>query len=494
MELFHTCLKFCAQNNINSDRLPKKLSNLIDNLSDPKSRDREIILFRFKLSFAINPDLLFNYFYDDKEIILKFFKIRHYALRYFNETSLSLIQDIDIVKLLLSHNICCYYRLSEYSYEIRDDEEIVLYFIKKNSNNFIYASERLRKLKKIAEAAVLSPFGDGIFLLPNIFKDDYQIAYLSVIKNVDNFEFVSLRLRHDKMFLLDCIKNVEDSTSWFDNTIDLDYTSKELQNDSDVLIAVLRHEYNMSEDYNDVLYSVLRHHGNNISEFSDMIDFEKYRTLDIVEKDGFDLKDVSDKMKDDYDVAIAAVSNYGEGIQYLSARLQNNFDVAYAAVKNNGVAYEFLSGDLLFNHDIITTAIKTYCVMDFMQKELFNDRELLLKIFNAQTKYGFEYLPDEMKDDAELILASIYEENYNDNYDTISDRLLDDRDFIVKFIEKDSQIFYYMSERLKLDKELWLMCLKRDKYIYDEIPKEFKNDEDIINCLSEKLKRYYKLL
>ena len=61
----------------------------------------------------------------------------------------------------------------------------------------------------------------------------------------------------------------------------------------------------------------------------------------------------TEQMRDDKEVVLEAVKNKGIIIKYASYRLKNDLDIATAAIMQNKKSYEFLGEDLKQNESIL---------------------------------------------------------------------------------------------------------------------------------------------
>lgn len=82
-------------------------------------------------------------------------------------------------------------------------------------------------------------------------------------------------------------------------------------------------------------------------------------------------------------------------------------------------------------------------------------------------------IPDEMKNDKELILSLASKDEYTYRY--ISDELKNDKDFIKEMVILNNRIFIHINEDLRHDKNFIFDILTKTN-IYDFIPSEYRNN------------------
>ena len=75
--------------------------------------------------------------------------------------------------------------------------------------------------------------------------------------------------------------------------------------------------------------------------------------LHIVGVDGISLKFGSSEQRNNKDIVLAAVNNYGESLFYASIELRNCKEVVIAAVSNNGYAIEYVGEKLKNDSEIL---------------------------------------------------------------------------------------------------------------------------------------------
>ena len=142
--------------------------------------------------------------------------------------------------------------------------------------------------------------------------------------------------------------------------------------------------------------------GASLEEFKDFID-NKVVVLAAIEKDAYDLRFASDRLKDDEDVVLFAISKKGMAISYASDRLKNRKDIVMKAIKNTvGRPYdayyptplEFLPEEICNDKEIVMEAVQhSYRALKFASDEIKNDEEcvnLAYSSFKKQLKYASE--------------------------------------------------------------------------------------------------------
>ena len=76
-------------------------------------------------------------------------------------------------------------------------------------------------------------------------------------------------------------------------------------------------------------------------------------------QNGKELKYASERLKDDYDVVLAAVTQNGSVFKYVSNRLQNNEDIILASMTQNGdTTIKYLDANRVYDDEILYAIIQ----------------------------------------------------------------------------------------------------------------------------------------
>ena len=117
-----------------------------------------------------------------------------------------------------------------------------------------------------------------------------------------------------------------------------------------------------------------------------------------------------------------------------------------------------------------------------------DDKEFVLELFKYNQK-NLEFVSDNLKDDKEVVEASVSTCQSAYLFEFASDNLKDDKDFVLHLIDKTRFCYLkYISDRLKNDKDIILATVKTNPDDITRIPDKFKKDKDVIlaayNCSS----------
>lgn len=254
---------------------------------------------------------------------------------------------------------------------------------------------------------------------------------LAAVRNSggDAMEYATDELKADRSFMLDVVRAA--SPAWR-------FVADELRDDRDFAIVVLEatHYYSlefMSEEYK--------------------TDRNLIRTA--VQNRGLILQFASDPLRDDFDIVHLAVQNTGSALEFASDELRSNREIVLAAVQQCGHALLFCSNtNLLADRDIVLAAVSNWGdALQVVSEDLKNDREVVQRAVQ-NSLCALKYASAELKADMEIGKMAITMWPLNFEFVT--------------------------SELLKGDKELALMALQREVFVFQYLSEDLQNDVDVV--------------
>ena len=267
---------------------------------------------------------------DNKEIVIMAVKNCGDALNYASER---LRNDKEIVMIAVKN---CGAALNYASERLRDDEEIVLAAIQSEKPIYYYdkiemdidksvlkyVSKRLQDDKQIVLAAIDNGTNHLKYVSTRL-QDDREIVLQSVTTGKHQLKYVSERLQDDREIVLQSIK--------YDGT-QLEYASARLQDDEEIVLEAINDEPISLE------YASYRHRNNRVIVIKAIKSYSNYEISP--------LKFVSEKLKDDKEIIMIAITNCGNALRYASERLQDDKEIVLEAIKNDRNAFYYISDNL----------------------------------------------------------------------------------------------------------------------------------------------------
>lgn len=204
----------------------------------------------------------------------------------------------------------------------------------------------------------------------------------------------------------------------------------------------------------------------------------------------------SDILKDDIDVVLVAIEQNGYLIKNASERLRNNQDIALKAITNNVHGFNFLGKKLMLDLDFISKSFKALkknkdsSIIE-LQKILIdivdirNDRNIVLEILSQKNNnLSFDYLNKLLNTtklfvNDEIIMNKAILINPK-CFQFLGNSLKNNEEFIFNILNiknKDSyEIFKFIDEKLKSNKKFIKEMAKENIQILEFIDKDLKNN------------------
>ena len=346
-----------------------------------------------------------------------------------------LLEDFDFLYKLYDLNYNIFQLLP---YKLRNNEKFVLPIVSNRANQFKFVSKKLRATESVVIAAI-SNRGYQLCYANKILKSNPRIVLLAVKNNLDALKYADYSLTNNYNFMLETIK-------LYDNCYI--YASERLQMNYVFNIAAVQ--------INGNVYLLL----NNIMKQKIKIIFEaiknQYKIINYINKEllldrQFYIKlltinpkiicDVPDIYKDDFEIFTLAINIDGVNIMYASDNLKDNDELGYLAVTNTGYSIRFLSDRLKYSYS-------------FMKISLTDDAKNIIYLTNIE--------------DIELIKMAIASNTH-------------------KYVN----IYMYLSNLFKINKEIILLSLKTDNKTIKYIEKHLFDNDIIrisITCIHDAIK------
>jgi hypothetical protein len=168
-----------------------------------------------------------------------------------------------------------------------------------------------------------------------------------------------------------------------------------------------------------------------------------------------------EEFKDDKEIILLALIGVGYNrlswskFESVSDRLKNDKEVVLAAVRNNGEAIEFASDSLKNEWEIVCEAINQSC--------------------------SLEHVSEKFRDDKQIVITAIKKNKYHSNQIRFaSERLKNDREVALSALAKCGSDLEYVSSQLKKDKEVVLTAVGNNGMALEFASDELKNDAEIV--------------
>ena len=129
---------------------------------------------------------------------------------------------------------------------------------------------------------------------------------------------------------------------------------------------------------------------------------------------------------------------------------------------------------------VLDSLTKAYCGLKYADENLSSNKELIVELLKHNYK-EFNLTRPEFQKDEEVLLAWLEDnQDCNDCNKTIGQKLLANREFVLKAIGVNENILSFISNELLKDRAFVLKAVKANLNAFSEIPKEFQNDKKFV--------------
>ena len=292
-----------------------------------------------------------------------------------------------------------------------------LNFLEEDINNYKYASDFLKQnidvVNKIKYIYTKELKKDGMFLehLPDELKYDNDIVSIAVRQNVMALQFASEKI----------ISEILNK-----NGIYLKFVPEQLKNYDLVYIAIqqngmaLQFASDFTNDINIVTLAV-QQNGMALQFASGFTNDNNIVTL-AVQQNGMALQFASENLKEDVNIIRLAIEENSMAYKFVDKSYINNMKLVEIIVRGNGIYLEDISKDFI-TKDIASIAVKQNgMALQYVPDEFKNDINLVL---NAVTQNGLaiNYVPDDLKENLNILQASNDSIQYNARKNTFSESI-----------------------------------------------------------------------
>jgi hypothetical protein len=461
----------------------KFICSVLKNISNDKNSNRDLKENFFSL---VDPKLK-----DNKDIVLEYISTEgdfpEKELQYLGK----LRDDREVMSKLIEQNRG---NLKYASARLKGDKSIVREAVRSTPYVIEYASEKLRKDKDFVIDLVLEAiekkandlhdvtwaykYGPMIENVKDCLKDNKEIMKKLIHYEEDFSKYLSEKLRDDKEFILEIIKDR--------NSTILKYASPRLQDDREVIMEAIEH-----------VSSQIQYASKRLKNDKELISkaFENsWNDFSYISKDQENTEILIAAIKRFGTVAPEIVSSeFGEFIdptftQYetfmsnLTENARDNKEIMLAAIDENGSAFKYGSERMRSDKELLNLALERYSYdfpLEYASESLKNDKEIILKAINKNSE-NIAFASLEIRNDPEVVMKAIKSNGSNFKY--ISDELKNNKDFILSALLENTNIYSYIPESQKENtassKDLILKVLK-ENYGVDINLSEIKTQEKV---------------
>jgi hypothetical protein len=319
--------------------------------------------------------------------------------------------------------------------------------------------------------------------IPEKFQTDTEILGLAVLKNMisltdtlrDNVEMWKYVVEHSRYLSSSLLEEVSERLKDDEAFVELvlnkqignyKYASERIQNISKWAWKVTEEGY-----YQDVPEPTNRDH--------DMI----LRAFETHSQTFYHLpEDIRDNQE--Y-IDLAMKHSLGDSVVFNSfpAKYKDDDDIAFKMVQKSGFCFRHVSDRLKANKDLALLSLQQDARnIGEMPEELQKDPEIVRAAFTGGSSFSMG--PAIKNVPSELLEQRVFAELGSQTGQSLEyfPEWQDDRELVLQFTKKKIQNYQYVSARLKKDRTVVLSYVghKHSWVQLNEVPKEFRNDEEIV--------------
>jgi hypothetical protein len=335
------------------------------------------------------------------------------------------------------------------------ERDIALEVVKVNSEYFHMLSPEFKSDKEIILTA-MKPDSTIYPIIPKKLKQDDDILLAALNAGVCELKDMPKHMRANRDIVTSVIQK---------DGIQLKYASTELQNSRQlVLKAVSNSDYleDASEKFRDNIKIVTKS----------------------VENNGCTLKYASKRFKDNEEIVKLAVKSNPDAFQFASNRLRNNYEFAklvgelnycsarlknnkkfvIAIVRINGIQYNYCSNELKNDEDVVMCAVTIDGnMLQYVPKKFKSNFDIVIRAMIVSNGKCLAYASDELKRDSRFILY--YMKQTGTYWNETPQKLLSNREFVLSAVQYYGDILRFVTEELRLDKEILSAAPDYSEYI-----------------------------
>ena len=219
------------------------------------------------------------------------------------------------------------------------------------------------------------------------------------------------------------------------------------------------------------------HLHNIVSLFNDDIDY----VLPIVKENGEAIRRVSDRLKHNKEIALAAVQDNGFSLEHLPEEFQNDEDIVFEAVKDAGRALKYAGAKLKNNEKIATAAMDNDPLsIVYVANKFQKNKDYYIKAIQKineldQTKKG--------KKGRVYIGSDVFKQNISRKLHELIGYYKNDLDVAMEMAKAKVSVFddiyHYFSRKIQQNEDFVRTLVENHPYAYETLPIWYRSKMDI---------------
>lgn len=212
----------------------------------------------------------------------------------------------------------------------------------------------------------------------------------------------------------------------------------------------------------------------------------------LIEENYITLNDVSERLKNDRDVVLKAISKHSDNILYANKKFLGDKPLVLAAMKKAGEncskIFEKLSTSLKNDDELVHMGLKyaPECLI-YLTEKYSNNKELLMKL-KVNRLEGYS---DRLKNDRDVVLMTVKLDGLNLKH--ASKELQDDYEIVLAAVRNDGRALEFASLRLRSDKKIVKSAIHNNIAAVYCMSEEARDNKNIMLYILKKDGQYFHL-
>ena len=373
---------------------------------------------------------------------------------YFGLAERQVKEDRDIASIVLAQSPASFKHLSA---ALKQDDTFGRIGVQSRCYYFEHVSERLKNDREVVLEAVQRD-GDLLIYAAPRFRDDFHVAREAVRSAPDVYEFLSLRLRampeiyelalavgynleHAPLDVRSNRDAVRRAVSQWG--LSLEFAAFEWRDDQEIVEMACDRAL----------------HAGAASFASERLLSDKGFVKKLVSSNGCVFQYLPEAFRDDLEVALLAVRNFGGALQFASQRLRGNGELVSVAIKNDGAAYQYASQELRSQKDMALLAMRyDGLALEYAPASLKADRDVVRAALDEDA-LALEFAGEEFRQDKSVVLECVH---WNGSALEFAMGLRDDYEVVSKAVAQDGMALEFASPALRGNRQIVLTAIAAD--------------------------------
>lgn len=192
-------------------------------------------------------------------------------------------------------------------------------------------------------------------------------------------------------------------------------------------------------------------------------------SMQIVKDDGYSLKYVSRKFRDDEELVLVAVRNNGYALQYAEVNLRCNRKLVLEAVQVCGDSLKYAHNTLREDIDIVLVAVHSYGYALQHVGEKLKNHKLVVSEAIKKDANALRYASNDLRNDLDIV-----QQAYSEDKNSLQYAL---KAVVLIILARDGSALQYVSSAFKCDKEVVSVAIKQNYTALEYAEFDFQDDK-----------------